>query len=59
MWDFLYRNTNLNRNVTRDMNITNQHDLTNVSNQNHQMQVSYVKPDLIEESEQTKCKGGK
>ncbi|XP_050060717.1 protein Fe65 homolog isoform X2 [Aphis gossypii] len=54
-------NTNLNRNVTRDMNITNQHDLTNVSNQNHQsnqMQVSYVKPDLIEESEQTKCKSG-
>jgi len=45
--------------MTRDMNITNQHDLTNVSNQNHQMQVSYVKPDLIEESEQTKCKGGK
>jgi len=44
------------------MNITNQHDLTNVSNQNHQsnqMQVSYVKPDLIEESEQTKCKSGK
>lgn len=41
------------------MNITNQHDLTNVSNQNHQMQVSYVKPDLIEESEQTKFKGGK
>jgi len=41
------------------MNITNQHDLTNVSNQNHQMQISYVKPDLIEESEQMKCKGGK
>lgn len=42
------------------MSITNQHDLTNVNNQNHQnMQISYAKPDLIEESEQTKCKGGK
>lgn len=49
----------MNCNVTRDMNITNQHGLAHLSNQNHQMQVSYVKPDLIEESEQTKCKGGK
>lgn len=42
------------------MNIKHQHDIINVSNQNHQMQnISYVKPDLIEESEQTKYKGGK
>jgi len=41
-------------------NITHQQDYTNVTNQNHHdMQISYVKPDLIEESEQTKCKGGK
>ncbi|XP_050436608.1 protein Fe65 homolog [Adelges cooleyi] len=51
-------NKTINSNMARDLNISNKHETTNVSNLNHQMQVSYTKPDLIEESEQIKYKGG-
>lgn len=45
--------------ITNNSTSNNKQDYVNINNQNHQKQKMYVKPDLIEESEQIKHKGGK
>ncbi|XP_050520196.1 uncharacterized protein LOC126893759 [Daktulosphaira vitifoliae] len=49
---------NKTMNITNNSPSNNKQDYTNINNQNHQRQKPYVKPDLIEESELIKHKGG-